>query len=84
MQKIHCINDVEECKSVLSSKGYNDLLAYVDKAPLPSEEKKMADGSIALYRDGKLVGFKGKRIYTVEEAEKVSKKTGNTFRLRYK
>lgn len=26
----------------------------------------------------------GKRIYTVEEAEKVSKKTGNTFRLRYK
>ena len=25
-----------------------------------------------------------KRIYTIEEAEKVSKKTGNTFRLRYK
>ncbi|HCU59238.1 MAG TPA: hypothetical protein DIC64_04570 [Alphaproteobacteria bacterium] len=25
-----------------------------------------------------------KRIYTVEEAQKVSKKTGNTFRLRYK
>ncbi|MBR2300230.1 MAG: leucine-rich repeat domain-containing protein [Alphaproteobacteria bacterium] len=25
-----------------------------------------------------------KRIYTVEEAEKVSKKTGNTFRIRYK
>lgn len=26
----------------------------------------------------------GKKIYTVEEAEKVSKKIGNTFRLRYK
>ena len=25
-----------------------------------------------------------KRIYTIEEAEKVSKKTGNTFKLRYK
>ena len=29
-------------------------------------------------------GYPIKRIYTVEEAEKVSKKTGNTFRLRYK
>ncbi|MBR2299308.1 MAG: leucine-rich repeat protein [Alphaproteobacteria bacterium] len=28
--------------------------------------------------------YKGKRIYTIEEAARVSKKNGNTFKLRYK
>ena len=43
------------------------------------------DGSKAIYDlSGKFLGYKNKRIYTIEEAEKVSKKTGNTFRLRYK
>ncbi|MBO7098075.1 MAG: leucine-rich repeat protein [Alphaproteobacteria bacterium] len=32
----------------------------------------------------KVVAKLGKRIYTVEEASKVSKKTGNTFMIRYK
>jgi len=33
---------------------------------------------------GEVVGWKGKRIYTVDEAEKLSKKTGNKFKVRYK
>ena len=34
--------------------------------------------------DGTIKGFKGKKIYTIEEAELVSKPTGNTFKIRYK
>ncbi|MBR2299678.1 MAG: hypothetical protein IJ870_03790 [Alphaproteobacteria bacterium] len=42
-----------------------------------------ADGSISNYNaDGTLLI--PKRIYTVEEASKLSKPTGNTFKLRYK
>ena len=44
-----------------------------------------ADGSTTLYdSDGNVTGYRGKRIYTVEEASKLSKETGNTFKLRYK
>ena len=44
-----------------------------------------SDGSTTIYNaDGTIKGFKNKRIYTVQEAEKLSKPTGNTFKLRYK
>ncbi|MBR2300118.1 MAG: leucine-rich repeat domain-containing protein [Alphaproteobacteria bacterium] len=44
-----------------------------------------SDGSVYLYdENGNLIGIKGKRIYTVEEAARLSKPTGNTFKLRYK
>lgn len=44
-----------------------------------------ADGSTTFYdADGNVIGYRGKRIYTVEEASKLSKETGNTFKLRYK
>ena len=44
-----------------------------------------ADGSTTIYNaDGSIKGFKGKRIYTVQEAEMLSKETGNTFKIRYK
>ncbi len=43
------------------------------------------DGSISIYdKNGNLIGLKGKRIYTVDEAEKISKPTGNILKLRYK
>ena len=43
------------------------------------------DGSYSVVDvNGNLVGFKGKRIYTVGEANLVSKPTGNTVKLRYK
>ena len=43
------------------------------------------DGSYNLYdKDGNIIGYKGKRIYTVQEANKVSKPTGNRVSIRYK
>ena len=46
---------------------------------------KNNDESTAYYgSDGKLKGFKNKRIYTIEEAMAISKPTGNRFRIRYK
>ena len=48
-------------------------------------EYQNPDGSYSVYNlKGKFLGYKGKRTYTVEEAEKLSKPTGNTFKLRYK
>jgi len=47
--------------------------------------EKNADGSYTIYNpDGSIKGFKGKRIYTVQEAEMLSKPVGNTIKLRYK
>ena len=42
------------------------------------------DGSLSIYRNGEFVGFKNKRIYTVEEANLVAKPTGNTVRIKYR
>ncbi|MBR2299955.1 MAG: leucine-rich repeat domain-containing protein [Alphaproteobacteria bacterium] len=87
---------IEDCSALIIADQKGDILTsggkryasledlYADNA-LPSiEEIEQVDGSLAIYKDGKFIGFKGKRIYTVEEAEKVSKPSGNTFRLRYK
>jgi len=49
----------------------------------PSEEKTLADGSTAIYKDGKFVGYKHKRIYTVEEANAVAKDK-NKVAIRYR
>ncbi len=46
---------------------------------------KNADGSYSIYELGKLVGFEGKRIYTVDEATQSFGTTGkNTFSIRYR
>ena len=46
---------------------------------------KNADGSYNIYdEEGKIIGFKGKRIYTVDEATLLAKPQGNTFKLRYR
>ena len=45
------------------------------------------DGSITIYEDGKIVGFKNKRIYTVEEAKQAVEAAGTDtvrFRISYK
>jgi len=47
--------------------------------------KTLADGSYTIYdENNNIIGYKGKRIFTVEEANKVSKPTGNRVSLRYK
>ena len=43
------------------------------------------DGSYTIFdKNGKIIGFKGKRIYTVEEASMIASKKGNTFTLKYR
>jgi len=45
---------------------------------------KNTDGSYTIYELGHFIGYKGKRIYTVQEANQVSKPTGNRVSIRYK
>lgn len=43
------------------------------------------DGSYMLVdANGKITGYKGKRIYTIDEANLVAKPTGNTIRIKYR
>jgi len=81
--KIRCTSG--DCKKVLREYydwGYK-FAAYADKVIYPSV--KNADGSYTLFdNDGNIIGYKDKRIYTVEEANKVSKPTGNRVSIRYK
>lgn len=47
--------------------------------------KTSPDGSSILYNeDGTIKGYKGKRIYTIDEANQVTKPTGNTVRIKYR
>ena len=67
-----------ECENALKGTQYASLTNHV------TYFRRQADGSTNIYRGGKLRGFKNKRIYTVDEAELLSKPQGNKFRLRYK
>ncbi|MBR2299952.1 MAG: leucine-rich repeat protein [Alphaproteobacteria bacterium] len=61
---------IDVCKAIISA---------AKNAPIVVNGKTYAN-----LEDLKAGRYIRKRIYTVEEAEKVSKPTGNTFRLRYK
>ncbi|MBR2300265.1 MAG: leucine-rich repeat domain-containing protein [Alphaproteobacteria bacterium] len=86
----------QECAALIEADKNGDVLTSGGKRyasledlyagnPMPSiEEIEQSDGSYKVYKDGVFIGYKNKRIYTVEEASKLSKPTGNTFRLRYK
>lgn len=51
-----------------------DYLSMIGEIHFPKIEKKNADGSIAIYDSSgkKVIGYKGKRIYTLEEANQVA------------
>ncbi|MBR2299447.1 MAG: hypothetical protein IJ870_02600 [Alphaproteobacteria bacterium] len=66
--------DYTECQTLKNMKNSGACDAYDDCLSLYNEQKQKTKAS-----EREL-----KRIYTVEEAERVSKKTGNTFKLRYK
>ena len=97
---INCFDGVENCQRVLDEyvsklsytpSWYSRIILNVAQK---NEQGNSAggqsnalnpDGSYNIYdADGNIIGYRGKRIYTVEEATKLSKPTGNTFRLRYK
>ncbi|MBP5615876.1 MAG: hypothetical protein J6X42_04945, partial [Alphaproteobacteria bacterium] len=74
-----------QCQANMAAAGYADGTYNMEQAPY---SKKQADGSRAYYdANGKLTGFTGKRIYTVEEARQAVEAAGTdtvNFRIRYK
>jgi len=83
---IYCIGDIEKCKANMSVVGYEEGSYNISKAQLKNTntEIKNADGSYTIVdKDGNILGYKGKRIYTIDEANQVSGKT-NTFTIRYR
>jgi len=69
-----------DCMQVLSNWDAEHNTSYFKNAKIAV---KQADGSITVYKNGDIVGYKGKRIYTIEEASKVSGQK-NRFKLRYR
>jgi len=78
---INCRGNISDCEAVMRYLNYGTGSGQKGAYNLV---QKQPDGSTAIYRDGKLVGYKNKRIYTVQEANQVSKPTGNRVSLRYK
>ena len=74
--RLICATDDENCSQ--PSAKYGAFGELIESYQYDSNGKKTTYDKY-----GRKINI-GKRIYTVEEAEKVSKKTGNTFRLRYK
>ncbi len=67
---LHCAGVMEQCKANMLAGGYEDGTYNMVQAPY---SKKQADGSRAYYdANGKLTGFTGKRIYTLDEANKIT------------
>ena len=78
---IHCAGVLEQCKANMLAAGYEDGTYNMEQAPY---SKKQADGSRAHYdANGKLTGFTGKRIYTLDEANKITG-TKNRVSIRYR
>lgn len=76
---IHCIDGADKCRAVLDTLGIS--VPTVDRATKMVEN---SDGSYTVQNyDGTLAGYKGKRIYTVNEANNVTGKK-NTLKIRYK
>lgn len=75
-----------DCKAVLEAWDAEKGTDYAIRATVRAKSQQIvnADGSISIYENGQLVSTRGKRIYTVEEAERVSKPTGNKIMIRYK
>ena len=60
------------------------LERYDENGNMLDGMQSQTDGSFRILKDGKVVGFKNKRIYTVDEATIVTKNNKNTFKLKYR
>ena len=75
--KISCLGG--SCEDVLKGTKWEGLL----EIDYPTREVPLSDGSVAVYNNGELVGYKGKRIYTVQEANAIAGEK-NSVIIRYK
>ena len=79
---INMANKKTVCSSIADCKSYGSAHGIGFGYPYTVSN---TDGSVTMYNgDGTIKGYKGKRIYTVKEANEVSKPTGNRVSLRYK
>ncbi|MBR2299382.1 MAG: leucine-rich repeat protein, partial [Alphaproteobacteria bacterium] len=79
--KIKCTSG--NCKEILETYGNGKYAAYGARVRYGSVKNR--DGSTTYFDDdGNVAYYKGKRIYTIEEANAVTKTQGNIFKLRYK
>lgn len=71
---------------ILNGQKYASLSDLFAGNALPStQEIHNSDGSITLKdADGNIIGFKNKKIYTINEATSVAKPVGNTIRIKYR
>lgn len=81
------------CKKLIEMSLEGTVCATVESCSQYAKDHSLSLGDVVLQEDGSysivdangnVIGFKSKRIYTVEEATKLSKPTGNTIKLRYK
>ena len=80
--KIYCTGDTKKCDDNLAAAGYSDLKS------IAATSKKINDKTYVLDKNGNIVATSGeranKRIYTIEEANLVSKPTKNRVSIRYR
>lgn len=88
-------SSVEECTALITADQNGQILnangkryaslsdLYAGNALPTIEEFEQEDGSSKVYKDGVFIGYKNKRIYTVEEASQIAG-DNNTIKIRYK
>lgn len=80
--KIYCTGDTAKCDANLEAAGYPELKS------IKATTQKINGVTYVYDKSGKLVTSSGhrteKRIYTIEEANAVTKPTGNTVRIKYR
>ena len=69
-----------DCSGVLSAWDAQKGTNYANSTNIAAQN---TDGSTTLYKNGNVVGYKGKRIYTLEEANIAAGKK-NIIKIRYK
>ncbi|MBR2299613.1 MAG: leucine-rich repeat domain-containing protein [Alphaproteobacteria bacterium] len=74
-------NTIANCSAYAKSNYIQLADLFIAEAPI---SQFIQNETPTAQESGNATNHNIKRIYTIEEAEKVSKKTGNTFRLRYK
>ena len=84
---INCRGSAEDCQQAFQHANGTQTLVVVSSssgAGTSLTEVHNSDGSTTFYNaDGTIKGYKGKRIYTVKEANEVAGKQ-NTLKIRYK
>ena len=82
LKLLDMVQEKEKCTTIVNCNKYGQENGILFDDP---NMIKNPDGSYTLYdENSQIIGFKGKRIYTVDEATLLAKPKGNTFIIRYR